>query len=257
MVIPENDSEPHSVRHGAIYTLWFSSIVAIVAALVVSSAAVLLNPKIDHNREAFREQQLESIIGAVPALEALLASSDIDAMEKPWIDLATGCELTATETPLPADELELPGDQSSAGLRSRAKVRQIFRFSNAGRLALVVLPVEGVGYQSTIKAYLALLGDLNTVAAFTVIEQGETPGLGARISEQEWQARWQDRQLFDAAGELQLRVSRKSGDGPFEVDGITGATRTGDGINDMLSFWLGDLGYRRYLQRLSTQDDCP
>ena len=39
---------------------------------------------------------------------------------------------------------------------------------------LVILPVHGQGYASTIRGYLALEGDMETVAALTITEQGET-----------------------------------------------------------------------------------
>jgi Na+-transporting NADH:ubiquinone oxidoreductase subunit C len=44
-------------------------------------------------------------------------------------------------------------------------------------LLLIVLPVQGRGYQSAIQAMLALEPDLNSIAALTITEQGETPGI--------------------------------------------------------------------------------
>ena len=37
----------------------------------------------------------------------------------------------------------------------------------------------------------------------------------------------------------------------FEIDGISGATRTGDGINHLLQFWLGEYGFGPFLERLA------
>jgi Na(+)-translocating NADH:ubiquinone oxidoreductase C subunit len=66
-----------------------------------------------------------------------------------------------------------------------------------GDLLLIVLPVYGSGYASTIRAMLALEPDLSTVAALTITEQGETPGLGARITEPDWQAQWPGKELLN------------------------------------------------------------
>ena len=118
---------------------------------------------------------------------------------------------------------------------------------------LLVLPVRGSGYQSLIRAYLALEPDLRTVAALTVVEQGETPGLGSRIADPAWQALWAGKRIADEDGDIVIEVVRGEADGPYEVDGVTGATRTGNGITDMLHFWLGEWGYEPFLDRVATE----
>ena len=116
----------------------------------------------------------------------------------------------------------------------------------------MILPVRGTGYQSTLKGYLALEADLNTVAALTFYEQEETPGLGSRIEESAWQALWPGKQLADAEGVIRIEVVKGAGGGVHEVDGISGATRTGIGITNLMRFWLGPDGYGPYLERLRT-----
>ena len=107
----------------------------------------------------------------------------------------------------------------------------------------------GAGYQSTIRAYLALEADLDTVAAFTVYEQGETPGLGARVAEDGWQAQWAGKRIFDD-GDFAISVVRGNASGPNEVDGISGASVTSYAISDMLEFWMGEHGFGPFLDRL-------
>ena len=126
----------------------------------------------------------------------------------------------------------------------------VFELREEGELRLVVLPVRGTGYQSTLKGYLALKADLNTVAALTFYEQDETPGLGARLQEDAWQARWPDKQMIDAEGIIRIEVVKGAGVGVHEVDGISGATRTSTGVTNLLHFWLGPDGYEPYLTRL-------
>jgi Na+-transporting NADH:ubiquinone oxidoreductase subunit C len=112
------------------------------------------------------------------------------------------------------------------------------------------VPVRGTAYQSTLKGYLALKADLNTVAALTFYEQAETPGLGARIEEDAWQALWPGKKVADADGVIRIEVVKGAGKGVHEVDGISGATRTGTGVTNLLQFWLGPDGYGPYLDRL-------
>ena len=37
---------------------------------------------------------------------------------------------------------------------------------------------------------------------------------------------------------------------------MSGATRTGQGVTNLLRFWLGDLGYSRLFQRIEAGDPC-
>jgi len=95
-----------------------------------------------------------------------------------------------------------------------------------------------------------LQGDLKTVASLKVVEHGETPGIGAKIDEPAWQQLWPGKQLADESGEIRLAVARGTSTSVYEVDGITGATRTGKGLTNMIRFWLGKDGYGPVLESL-------
>jgi Na+-transporting NADH:ubiquinone oxidoreductase subunit C len=122
------------------------------------------------------------------------------------------------------------------------------------RIDLIILPVSGRGYQSTLHAWLVLDGDTRTLRALKFYQHGETPGVGARIEEAEWQAQWQDLRAFDESGVLRIGVRSPGGgfsdDAAYQVDGISGATRTMQGVDGMLRFWLGEFGYAAFLQRV-------
>jgi Na+-transporting NADH:ubiquinone oxidoreductase subunit C len=118
---------------------------------------------------------------------------------------------------------------------------------------LIVLPVYGQGYASTIRAMLALEADLRTVAALTVLEQGETPGLGALIAEDAWQAQWPGTTAIGEDGTPVIEVVKDGATEPWEIDGLTGATRTSNAMQFMVNFWLGPDGYGPVLERLRTE----
>jgi Na+-transporting NADH:ubiquinone oxidoreductase subunit C len=165
------------------------------------------------------------------------------------VDLATGAYVNRD----PGTSSELPPTRDHAGLGSREDVATVFELRDGGALKLVILSVRGVGYQSMLKGYLALKADLNTVAALTFYEQDETPGMGARIGEEAWQALWPGKQLADAGGVIRIEVVKGPGADVHQVDGISGATRTGNGVTSLLRFWLGPDGYGPYLDRLKTE----
>lgn len=220
-------------------TVGVALLVALACSLVVSITAVTLKPLQDANRLAESAGQmlgmLEVLGGGVP--QARL------------VDLATGNYVDRD----PGTSTELPADRDRAGLGSREDVTTVFELRDDGARRLIILPVRGSAYQSTIKGYLALKADLNTVAALTFYEQEETPGLGARIEEDAWQALWPGKHVADADGVIRIEVVKGAGAGAHEVDGISGATRTSIGVTNLLRFWLGPDGYGPYLDRLRSE----
>jgi Na+-transporting NADH:ubiquinone oxidoreductase subunit C len=115
--------------------------------------------------------------------------------------------------------------------------------------------MHGQGMWSTLYGYLALEGDMNTIADVTFYEQGETAGIGDQILDSGWQARWRGRKLYGANGVLAFRI----GDGVIDdaspaaehqVDAIAGATVTTNAVTALVQYWFGPHGFGPYLQNM-------
>jgi Na+-transporting NADH:ubiquinone oxidoreductase subunit C len=244
---------------GAGKTLAVALMVALVSAVVVSATAVSLKPLQVANLERERQARMAEMVARLPGMESMLAEAGVDSLEARIVDLATGT-LTGDLDPATFDQraaaadpetsTELADEVDIAGLGRRANHAPVFLVRRGDALALIVLPVSGAGYESTLYGYLALDGDANTVAGLTFYEQGETPGLGARIQDPAWQALWPGKQIADEDGEIRISVVRGQASGPFEVDGISGATRTSTGVSNLLRFWLGENGFGPFLRRI-------
>jgi len=239
--------------------LGMAALVGVAAALVVSVTSVLLQPLQLANIEDMKQRQMQNMLSTLPGLEEVLRSSGVDSLQSRIVDLDSGSFADQFDVgsynmdAATSDEsmsIALSGQDDIAGIVRRANYAPVHLLQKQGSIELVVLPVYGTGYQSTIRAWLTLAGDLKTVVAFSIYEQGETPGLGSRIEAPEWQALWNGKEIYDQSGAIALRVSKGKSDSPYSVDGITGATRTGNGINHLLAFWLGDKGFGRFLQNL-------
>ena len=63
--------------------------------------------------------------------------------------------------------------------------------------------------------------------------------------------------LADEEGNLRIAVVQGGAKQPYEVDGISGATRTGRGVANLLRFWLGELGFGPFLKRLAAGEVKP
>jgi len=99
-----------------------------------------------------------------------------------------------------------------------------------------ILSVRGKGLWDDIWGYIALKEDASTIAGASFDHKGETPGLGAEIKDNPtFSNNFKDRQIF-RDGEFVSVLVRKGGarDKIYEVDGITGATVTADGVDKML-----------------------
>ena len=237
-------------------------IVAFVCALLVSTTSVMLKPLQEAHIEAERAARMEAMLDALPGMRDLMEEVGVTALETRMVDLATGAFAPEIDPDTydavavandPELSIGIPADEDVARLRRRAPYGAVHLLERDGELLLIVLPIEGTGYQSVIQAMLALEADLNTIAALTILSQEETPGLGARIEEPEWQAQWAGKQVADADGNIVLQTVRGTAVGPHEVDGITGATLTTDGVIGMVRYWLGPHGYGPFLDRLQRQ----
>jgi Na+-transporting NADH:ubiquinone oxidoreductase subunit C len=130
----------------------------------------------------------------------------------------------------------------------------VFLLREGEAVSLVLLPLSGQGYGGRIDAILALRGDMNTIAGIAVTGHSETPGLGGRIQESSWQDSFPGTELRDDSGKMRFWVARGAASTVYEVDGITGATRTGRGVTQMVRFWLGPDGYGPLLDAIRRRE---
>jgi len=119
-----------------------------------------------------------------------------------------------------------------------------------GEIASCCVPIFGKGLWSTIYGYLALENDLKTIKGVTFYKHGETPGLGAEIVADWFTENFKGKKIFDKEGKLTSvkilkgKALESSPDFAHKVDGISGATKTCDGVN---IFLLKDLQkYERF-----------
>lgn len=245
-------------------TLGIAFLVALICSVMVSITAVTLRPLHEANLQRERDLRLAAMIEELPGIADILRASGADTLDTVIVDLETG-EITTAIDPAQFDyqaaqaDLEtstpVPADADVAGISRRPDFAPVYLLRDADDLVLVVLPIYGSGYQSTIRAYLALEGDLNTIAALSIYEQGETPGLGTRITDSVWLERWQGKQIADDTGTLRITAIQTGAQGPFEVDAISGATRSSMGVSNLVRFWLGEHGFGPFLDRLRTAED--
>lgn len=260
--------EHRAAEPGAARTLAIALAVCAGCAALVSASVVLLRPFQLANQRTARDARVRALVAAIPGLSELASGVEGASFELRAVELATGGYATDVDPEAllrgeggsePGEALA-PGDDP-AGVERVPRVAPVYELWQAGRLHTVILPVHGRGYVSRIRGYLAVAADGNTIRGLAISEQQETPGLGAEIERPEWQQRWQGKQLRDEQGRVRIRVVRDaasadSEEAAFEVQGISGATRTGDGVGALVRFWAGPAGFGAYLARLREGGDA-
>lgn len=230
-------------------TLFVAFAVSAVCALLVSGATVLLRPIQTANRAAEAQARIEALVRGIPGMAPVLEQSG-GTLSTVVIDLDEGAaagDVTPGTLDAALSEASnwtpLDRGEDLAGLGRRPDYAQIYLLRDGEDVSVVLLPISGAGYNGRIDAVLALRGDMNTIAGMAVTRHSETPGLGARIEEPAWLDDFPGTETRGPDGNLRFAVARGEAASVYEVDGITGATRTSDAITRMVRFWLGPQGY--------------
>jgi Na+-transporting NADH:ubiquinone oxidoreductase subunit C len=114
-------------------------------------------------------------------------------------------------------------------------------YTKDGQVKGYAVPFAGPGFWDEIEGVLGIAADQKTVTGITFYKQTETPGLGARIDEEEFKNQFAGLQIQQTAQPIGIRPVTRQLD-KHEVHAVTGATQTSVRleklINDNLSQWL-------------------
>lgn len=244
------------------YVLKVALALCIVCSVIVSTAAVILKPLQDVNRELdYKRNVLSAALMLRPDVSI---EEQFEKVEMRLVELETG-QFSDAFAPESYDSSravrdpnlssQLPRDQDIAGIGRIEQYARVFFGVNEQGEELIILPVRGYGLWSTLYGFLAVESDYNTVVGLTFYEHGETPGLGGEVDNPRWIAQWEGKEIYDEEGNVAIEVLKGTVDPgtpgiDHKVDGLAGATLTSRGVTDLLRFWLGDRGYKPFLENL-------
>ncbi len=228
---------------------------------------------------------LTTILGALLAL----ASEGLKPAQKKAEELATKKQILSAVMPVDPKEdvlgifqariygivIDNDGnivEQNSAGLPvnsdnvilakeykkdTQQRLYPVFIFHKEGdpeAIDAYIFAMYGSGLWDNIWAYIALDTDMNTIIGAVFDHVGETPGLGARITEKGVMDRFKGKKIYDDQGILVSveMLKRENVDpskiGAHQVDGISGSTLTSKGLNKMLNDYFDC--YEPYIKKL-------
>jgi Na+-transporting NADH:ubiquinone oxidoreductase subunit C len=216
----------------------FAAVVCVVCSFLLTAAARGLKQRQDTMVELDRQVNVLKAFG-VPVRDAegrKISNEQVttyfaENIVEVLLDKETGAVLEGqTSKDIPKNELKAK--------TTREKTRlPLYLWKEGGQVTKYAFPVSGMGLWSIIHGYLALGPDLSTVVGVTFYKHGETPGLGGECSTDWFQDQFKGKKIF--AGGHPQRIEVVKGQAPdgsdHAVDGISGATMTGNGITVFLN----------------------
>ena len=223
------------------YTVIYSIILVVIVAAVLAFAAKFLQPTQDENVK-------KDTIGQILTAATFTGVEDAQILDtyRKEIESAILVDLNGNKV----GELDITDCQvyGTSDLKkqtvSEEKALPVYIFKNG----LTVVPCYGAGLWGPIWGYVGLEKDLKTIKAVCFGHKGETPGLGAKISDEPSFA-----EAFVAKtvgeGEILFEVAKPANRQTENngVDAISGATITCQALGKTLNMWFGY--YKNYFAK--------
>ncbi len=237
------------------YVIIFSAVLTIVLGGLLSLANQGLKPM---QLKSIELDTKKKILGSVTDLQRKKGNEVLSMYEQTIASAVVDIEGNPIETDEKGAALAAEDVDITRNFKKPVEQRQFPVFiyhapGNEEEVEAYILPVIGKGLWGPIYGFVALDTDLNTIKGISLDHDKETPGLGARITGKDVQERYIGKKIFDESGEL-VSVSMLKGENntaqaldAHHIDGMSGATITGKGVNAMLLDYLGH--YRKFIEK--------
>lgn len=217
------------------YTIIYSAVIVVIVAFLLAFVFQALKPMQDANVALDKKKQILNSLNIRD-----LSNEEADDKYK--------------EVVIADEVIDEKGKVVEAGTQGgeKAGFKLESKDYKAGKLALYickvngsrkyVIPVYGMGLWGPISGYIALNEDKATVYGAYFNHESETAGLGAEIKDNvAWQEKFQGKKVFTSGDDktIALGVEKNVTDPATQVDAVTGATLTSNGVRDMLHEALG------------------
>ncbi|MDR1005451.1 MAG: NADH:ubiquinone reductase (Na(+)-transporting) subunit C [Bacteroidales bacterium] len=220
------------------YIFVYSTILVVLAAAILSIAAVALKPFQEKNIKIEKMQQLLACVGIestpknAESLYNKFFTQEVAVNAKGEIedDYSNG-RLQGNKRPF---DLVVKEQLDKAKSGDQSAVMPVYICTKDGRKTYVV-PVSGNGLWGGIWGNVALGEDLSTIVGVNFDHKGETPGLGAEITTKAFQQQFNGKTIFDNTTFKSVSVEKRADkNDPHAVDAISGGTITSQGVSSML-----------------------
>ena len=195
------------------YIFLYATVLIVIVAVLLTVTALWLQPFQDRNQK--NEKRINILKAA--------GIQDVNAKNAAWLfEKHCTAEFLLDENGNPTEDDGLP-------------VFVIDRQTS-------VIPMQGNGLWGPIWGYIAIAADGKTVVGVTFDHKSETPGLGGEITTEKFHGQFAGKQIMDNGSTI-----------PIEFDAITGATKTSNGVKEMIDNTLEK--YSAYLKKIAEKGE--
>ena len=217
------------MQKGESYIMMYAAGICLLCSVLLAGTTMALKPRQDAESELDRKRNV------------------LKAFDVPMRDAAGQAIARAEVERLYKEHVR------ETGVKASGQTLPLFQWEQDGKVDRVALPVSGKGLWSTIYGYLALDAKATTILGVTFYKHGETPGLGGEIEQPWFQQNFKGKRIFENGKLRRIEVAKgkakpPTAEGPVQVDGISGATLTGNGLNRFINQSLTD--YEPYFTTL-------
>lgn len=244
-------------------TFVVATLLCLICSFFVSMSATVLKPLQVANKELDKRKNILAVAGISYTDETI--NQAFDQIQSRVVDMESGQYTDAVDAETfdqlsaskdPQYSVTIASDLDIATIGSRSKYAVVYQVNDAaGNLEKLVLPVRGYGLWGTLYGFMAMHADMQTAAGLKFYEHKETPGLGAQVDNLEWQAQWDGKQAIDDEGVVTVAlikgtVAPSDSEAAYKIDGLSGATLTSNGVNNLVQYWLGEHAFGPFLENL-------
>lgn len=224
------------------YTFLYAAIMVVIVAAVLSFTALTLKGRQNKNKEIEKKQDILKAVNVASTPANAVELYDTYIVEAIIVNSEGEIKSNDKTTTFNVDLKK----ESKKELSQRDLPVFIFNDNKVGKK--LIIPVRGKGMWGPIWGFISMESDCKTIYGATFDHQGETPGLGAEISNTDFQTSFKGKQIFndsDVFTSLKLVKGTASTD-PHAFDAVSGGTVTSKGLEAMLQSNLSS--YEKFLK---------
>ena len=237
----------------------------LLCSAIISFIAIQLrsvqenNVVLDMQKKIVSSAGLDEVYGSVENAMSNIKTLIIDLDRGEIVDINPDTYELSKELREDGKYKFLSAEEDVASIKKREKYSKVYIEYKNNEINTLILPVRGYGLWGILYGYLAIEGDFNTVAGLEFYEHKETPGLGAEIDNPKWKALWKGKKIYQENGEVSLKVIKgsvmKTSDNfSYEIDGLSGATLTCNGVSNLIAYWMGNDAFLNFINNLQKVD---
>lgn len=238
-------------KNSNLYIITYATVMVVVVAIVLAVASLSLQDRQAQNVTVEKKGDILHSIGmAMNSNDVADKTAFVDEQYKKYIvesfvvdfkgnivegaDAFTMLKMLKAEYQKPIEQRQLP----------------LF-VADVDGTRLYILPLWGKGLWGPVWGYAAFEKDWSTVFGVVFDHKGETPGLGAEITTQQFCGQFKGKSIFKDNALAYISVLKGAGSSEGNnnaVDAISGGTITSRGVEDMIKNSLD--GYKAYILKM-------